>query len=298
MLPSIVSSLTHRDGVAPEVITPDDADAVAGLVEQAVRDGIASVVGLGGDGTQRAIASVLAGTEVPLGILPGGTGNILGGVLGVPGGLQAAIDALATAEPRAIDIGDVSLFTTDLASGAPPRRTITAIGCGIGFDARLMATTPSAHKARFGRMAYLYQAIRLASSIKPVPFRITVDGELYELDASVAMVTNIGDLVPGVIRPRLPALPDDGELDLFVVVARGVVSGVRGLADHLFRTDTGGDADSRTLRFRCTSARLESTPPEPIQVDGDPCGSGSLEVVVRPGALRVLVPPRTVSPGS
>ena len=52
----------------------------------------------------------------------------------------------------------------------------------------------------------------------------------------------------------------------------------------------GGDADSRTLRFRCHSARLESTPPEPIQVDGDPCGIGAIEVTVRPGALQVLAP--------
>ena len=137
------------------------------------------MVGLGGDGTQRAIAAVLAGTDVPLGILPGGTGNILGGVLGVPTGLQAAIAALATATPRAIDLGEVSLYTTDLEPGAPPRRTISAIGCGIGFDARLMATTPSDHKARFGRVAYLFQAIRLATTIKPVPYRITVDGEVH-----------------------------------------------------------------------------------------------------------------------
>ena len=128
--------------MVPDVVTPEDADAVARHVVAAVRQGVASVVGLGGDGTQRAIAAVLAGTDVPLGILPGGTGNILGGVLGVPTGLQAAIGSLATAQPRAIDIGDVSLYTTDLEPGAPPLRTITAIGCGMGFDARLMATTP------------------------------------------------------------------------------------------------------------------------------------------------------------
>ena len=131
-----------------------------------------------------------------------------------------------------------------------------------------------------------------------MPYRITVDGVLYELDASIAMITNIGDLVPGMIRPRLPALPDDGQLDLFVVAAGSAIEGIRGLADHLFRTQTGGDADSRTLRFRCTSARLESTPPEPIQVDGDHCGSGAIEVVVRPGALRILVPGTATAPGS
>ncbi len=290
MLPTIVSMLARRDGAPPEVVVPDSADAVDRHVQAALQHGVAAVVGLGGDGTQRGIAAVLAGTGVPLGILPGGTGNILGGVLGIPKGMDAAIAALATARPRAIDLGDVALETTDLAPGEPPRHTICAIGCGIGFDARLMSSTEAHHKARFGRYAYLFQAIRLASRIEAVPFRITVDDRLIELDASVAMVTNVGDLVPGVIRPRLAALPDDGLLDLFVVAASGVVEGLRGLTNQLLRTTTGGDARSRTLRFRCHRARLESTPPEPIQVDGDPCGIGAIDVSVRPGALQVLVP--------
>ncbi|MCY7418095.1 MAG: hypothetical protein LH650_06285 [Chloroflexi bacterium] len=182
----------------------------------------------------------------------------------------------------------MTLYTTDLARGAAPQRTICAIG--IGFDARLMSTTDSDQKARLGRCAYFLQAVRLAARIPAVPYRITIDGRVIELDASIAMVTNVGDLIPGLLRPRLPAVPDDGQLDVFVVAARGVVEGIRGLTDQLMRTTMGGDADSRTLRFRCRSARLESTPPEPIQVDGDPCGSGAIEVEVRPGALEVLVP--------
>jgi diacylglycerol kinase family enzyme len=167
---------------------------------------------------------------------------------------------------------------------------VSAIGCGIGFDARLMATTHPASKARWGRIAYLLQAVTLARSIDVVPYHLVIDGRPIEVDASVAMVTNMGEMVPGVVRPRFPAVPDDGLLDVFVVGARDALEGIRGLADQLLRTGTGGGPGSRTLRFRCHSARLDSTPPEPIQVDGDAWGLGALEVVVRPGALRVLVP--------
>jgi diacylglycerol kinase family enzyme len=104
------------------------------------------------------------------------------------------------------------------------------------------------------------------------------------------MITNMGDMVPGVIRPRFPAIPDDGLLDVFVVGARHALEAIAGLADQLLRTGTGGGPGSRTLRFRCHSARLASTPPEPIQVDGDPWGEGAIEAVVRPGALVMLVP--------
>ncbi len=286
-------SLAARDGRAPDVVTPGDADATASLLRDLLardREALASVVVLGGDGTVRAAGAVLAGTGVPLGILPGGTGNILAGVLGIPGRLEQAALSLRTARARDIDLADVVIEDADRPPGAPPLRTVSAIGCGIGFDARLMATTAGESKARWGRVAYLFQAVTLARSIGTVPYHLVIDGRPIETEASIAMVTNMGDMVPGLVRPRLPAIPDDGLLDVFVVGARDALEGLRGLADQLLRTGTGGGPGSRTLRFRCRSARLDSTPPEPIQVDGDPCGSGAIEVTIRPGALRVLVP--------
>lgn len=295
ILAGAVAALTERDGSSPEVVTPGEADATEALVGEALatdRAGLASVVVLGGDGTVRAVAASLAGTGVPLGILPGGTGNILAGVLGIPS-LDRAAEALRVARPRDIDLADVVIEDADRAPGAPPVRTISAIGCGIGFDARLMATTKGESKARWGRIAYLFQAVQLARTIETVPYHLVIDGRAIETDASIAMITNMGDMVPGLVRPRFPAIPDDGLLDVFVVGAKHALEGIRGLADQLLRTDTGGGPGSRTLRFRCHSARLASTPPEPIQVDGDPWGMGAIEATIRPGALRVLVP----SPG-
>ena len=145
-------------------------------------------------------------------------------------------------------------------------------------------------KQRLGRSAYFVQAVRLASSIATVPYRISVDDEVFEIDASIAMITNMGELLPGA-GPRLPIVPDDGLLDLFVLGARGPIGGVRGLLDHLRRSEVGANAGAGTLRLRGRRIRLESTPAEPMQVDGDAVGTGALEAVVRPGALLVLVPP-------
>jgi diacylglycerol kinase family enzyme len=294
VLEAAVAALTDRDGAAPEVVTPDDAEATEALLRDALAGDasrIASVVAFGGDGTARAVGASLEGSGVPLGILPGGTGNILAGVLGIPRSLEQAAALLRVARPRDIDLADVVIEHADRAPGSPPVRTVSAIGCGIGFDARLMATTHGASKARWGRVAYLFQAVRLASSVGTVPYRLVIDGRVIETHASIAMVNNMGDMVPGLVRPRFPAIPDDGLLDVFVVGARDALEGIRGLADQLLRTGTGGGPGSRTLRFRCHSARLESTPPEPIQVDGDPWGEGALEATIRAGALRVLVPP-------
>jgi diacylglycerol kinase family enzyme len=153
-----------------------------------------------------------------------------------------------------------------------------------------MATTPPDLKRRFGRSAYFAQAIRLALDIEAVPHRISVDGQVIETDASIALVTNMGELVPGVVGPRLPIVPDDGLLDLIVVGARGPIHGMKGLIDQLFRTHLGGGSGSDSLRVRGKVIEIEADRPEPLQVDGDHVGWGSLTARVMPGALDVLVP--------
>jgi diacylglycerol kinase family enzyme len=107
------------------------------------------------------------------------------------------------------------------------------------------------------------------------------------------MATNLGQLIPGLLAPRLPIVPDDGLLDVIVVGARGPVHGVRGLADQLWRTSLGAASGSDTLRARGRVVRIESDVLEPLQVDGDHLGWGSLEASVLEGALRILVPART-----
>ncbi len=284
--------LVHRDGVEPEIVIPPDAASSIEVVCQAVAAGVDLVVGAGGDGTLKDVAQALAGTGVPMGMVPGGTGNVLAGVLGVPGSLEGAVALLSHGVPRTIDLGDVRV-ELDAGDGTPPevRQMTFMVGAGIGFDARVMQSTSPGLKKRLGRSAYLVQAAWLATHIGAVPYRVTVDGETIELDGSIALVTNFAELVPGFIRTRLPVVPDDGLFDVFVAGARNPVAGVRGLVDHLVRTDLGHDEGAGTLRMRGRRVRLEALPHEPLQVDGDPLGPGTLEATIRPGALRVLVQP-------
>jgi diacylglycerol kinase family enzyme len=313
LIEELRGALTRRDGAPPEIVETTAQSQTRPMVETALAAGASAIVGVGGDGTLREIAASLAGTGVPLGIVPAGTGNLLAGIVGIPGSVSAAVAALEKSGPRTIDLGAVTLrLVPEPAAGAEPalipepaagaepdgpdaappheEEAVFAIGCGAGFDARVMATTPHDLKRRLGRMAYFAQALRLAAAIDVVPYRLTVDGETIEIDASIALVTNMGELVPGAIGPRLPIEPDDGLLDLIVVGARGPVSGVRGLADQLLRTSLGGSSGSQSLRLRCRSVQVEADRPEPLQVDGDPVGWGSLEARVMPGALAVLVP--------
>ncbi len=281
--------LTRRDGTAPRIVETRVQDETRPAVDAALAEGVGmvgGVGGVGGVGTLRDTAASLSGTGVPLGVVPAGTANQLASVLGVPLSMEEAAVALETARPRTIDLGEVTLRLT----GEPESTTIMTIGCGAGLDARIMATTPPGWKQRVGRWAYLVQGLKLVARLDVAPYRLTLDGRTIETDASIALVGNMGRLLPGILDLRLPIVPDDGLLDLIVVGARGPIRGIRVLADQLRRTSLGGGSGSDSLRLRGREITIEGGSPLPLEVDGDYVGEGSLLVRVMPGALDVMVP--------
>ena len=143
-------AVARRDGVAPRVVVTGTEADTRPAVEAALAQGVRAVIGVGGDGTLRDIAELLLGSGVPLGIVAAGTGNQLAAVLGLPLTAASAAAALVGARTRTIDLGEVTLRLVD----APEWRSVFTIGCGAGFDARLMATTPRRLEAahRQGRL--------------------------------------------------------------------------------------------------------------------------------------------------
>ena len=282
----LVAVLSERDDAVPRFAETAAVEEVGPLVTEALDAGVASVVGVGGDGTMRDIATVVAGTDVPLGIIPAGTGNQVAAVLGIPRSPLEAADALERAVLRTVDLGDV---TVEL-EGEPATESTFIIGCGAGFDAELMSTTPSGLKRRLGAAAYFAQAARLALRLSATPCRVTIDDELIETAATAVLIGNMGQLVPGRLDLRLPIDPADGLLDLIVVGASNLLAGARGLADQLRRTELGGSSGDASLRRRGRTIRVEPERPMALEIDGDYVGRGALEARLRPGALQVLTP--------
>lgn len=277
--------LQERDGVVPTIVETASPDDVRPLVAKALVDGVASVIGVGGDGTLRDIAAVLAGTDVPLGVVPAGTGNQVAAALGIPRSPLEATDMLEAAAERTIDLGEVTTEVDGVST-----TSVFLIGCGAGFDAELMATTPARLKHRLGTLAYFVQAARLALGLSATPSRVTVDDDSFETGATIVLIGNMGHLVPGRLDLRRPLDPYDGLLELILVGAPNPVAGLRGLVDQLRRTEFGGGADDPSVRLRGRTIALEPAEPMPLEVDGDYVGEGSLRARVIPGGLRVLVP--------
>lgn len=281
-----VEVLGRRDGTAPRLVETAAAAEVRPLVREAMASSVAAVIGVGGDGTVRDIAAELAGSGIPLGIVPAGTGNQVASVLAIPRTPAAAIDALESARATRIDLGEVTVGQGT--SGAS--RTTFVLGCGAGFDAELMATTSASLKRRVGAAAYFVQAARLALRLSATPVRVTLDGEVMDTTAAAALIGNMGQLVPGRLGLRLPIDPADGLLDLFLVRGRDPLDGLLGLTDQVRRSELGGSAGDRSIRLRGRAIAIEPQEPMPLEVDGDHVSGHSLSARVLPGALQVLVP--------
>lgn len=256
--------------------TPDDPGT--GPASQAVEAGAALVVVVGGDGTVRACAEMLARTDVPMAIIPAGSANLTARALGIPSRLGAALEVAFHGRNRRIDLGD--------ADGA----VFTAMA-GIGLDAAVVAAAHRVAKRLAGWSAYAVAATGQLFR-QPVTFTMQLDdGEPMTRRAHCVTVGNSGGLPGGF--PIMPdATLDDGLLDVLVLAPRGPL----GWADVGYRVAVGSRRDDAALeRFRARLVEVRAVAPAvalPRQVDGELIGpSTTLAVRVLPGALLVKVPP-------
>jgi diacylglycerol kinase (ATP) len=246
---------------------------------RAVADGADLVMVWGGDGTMIGVAAALEGTGVPLGILPGGTGNLLARNLGIPLDLADAAAVAFTGDDRTIDLLDVAL-------GRGERR-VSAVMSGAGWDAEMMAA-PEARKRRLGWGAYAIEGV-LGLRSKPMSLRISVDGgPEHRLAGRTVLVANVGMLVAGLMLVP-EARPDDGLLDVLVIDPTSPADWIRTTAGIITRT--GRDTDPSRVRFRGSEVAISTGHVRKRQIDGDLVTPGSgLNVRVLPRALVIRVP--------
>jgi diacylglycerol kinase (ATP) len=271
-----------REGIACDVVETR-APGHAAEVARARRYAKSPIFTLGGDGTAMEVIGALAGSETPVGILPGGTGNLLARTLGVPLRIRRAVPILLHGDEARIDLGVVAAG----ADRAVGRRF--AFATGVGIDAAMIEGTPRWLKRRIGVAAYALTASRALLRRELFPTRITADGEVLERNAAAVMVANFGAVMNEMIMLGPGICHDDGLLDLCVFSPGSLRDSIRVLW-RLFRKDFR--TDPCLLYRRGSTFRIETTPPRAAQADGELLGSTPLEVTVEPLAARLLVPKR------
>jgi YegS/Rv2252/BmrU family lipid kinase len=260
---------------------PGDARRIA---SDAVNDGVDVVAVFGGDGTTMQAAAALVGTETILGVLPGGTGNLLAGNLRLPVNPVRAAAAMVRGTPKRLDLGRMQ---------RPDGEHYFAVACGAGLDARVMTETTSSQKHRWGMMAYWATTARLLPDIKSVPFHITIDGQEHEAEAAMLLVANCGEVIPRLIRLGSGISPHDGLLDLVVLRSNSLGQTVKAAWNFLRDTPGvyGDDVLVAYARGKKIEVRmLDGGAEQPVQLDGEAGGQTPFSVEVVPGAVAIMMP--------
>ena len=235
---------------------------------------------LGGDGTAMEVAGALAGSNIPIGVLAGGTGNLLGRALGIPRRVKRAVPALLNGDVRRIDLGVVLGHRF-------------AVAAGVGIDAAMVEETPRWMKRRLGVLAYTLIATKAA--LRGVLLRrfflarIEVDGEVIERQASAVLFANFGAILENRIAFGPDIAVDDGMLDCCIFSPRHLGDALR-IMWRVTRQDFRPDPS--ILYRKATRFRITTVPVLTLQADGELLGPTPAEITVEPLAARLLVPRR------
>jgi YegS/Rv2252/BmrU family lipid kinase len=254
-------------------------DTGHGMAHEAAVSGADVVMAVGGDGTIRAVCEELAGTGIPVGIVPAGTGNLLARNLGIPLYLRAAVDVALNGQDRAIDLVNVS--------GDAMEDATFLVMAGMGFDAAIMEGVNEDIKAKVGWLAYVWSALK-SLMFPAVRVEVSVDGgDFTRHRARTIVVGNVGYLQAGM--PLLPdATIDDGKLDVVLLYPRRFLSWVP-LAARVLTKNPRTDETITRMSGRTIVVRAHTDTPR--QLDGDVIAPGrEIRAECLHGRLLVRVP--------
>jgi diacylglycerol kinase (ATP) len=243
------------------------------LSERAV--GCEAVIAIGGDGTVADAATAVDEADIPLGIVPAGSTNVVARSFGIPTNPSEAAKLIFN-HPRTVRV-DVGLCNG---------RRFLHMG-GAGFDSRMFESTNRMLKKRLGWFAYLQGASKTILA-PPARFTVTVDDTASVVCQSPLVLVANG---ASVIAPSVIVHPairyDDGCLDVVIFTATHAAQ----IASTLGRFMTRSLEKSRyTVHLQGREIQLHADPPIPLQLDGDVIGLTPARFSILPLALEIIVP--------
>ncbi len=263
----------RRRGWLVELTTTNYAGHASELAREAVVDGCDLVVAAGGDGTVNEVINGLACSATALAVLPLGTGNVWVRELHLPLDPVEVAEILLQGVFRQLDLGQAG-------------ERYFLLMAGIGFDAHVARKVDPGEKRRFGLVAYVVKALRLARQVRGTPVRLVLDGRPVRGRALMIVVGN-SRLYGGFLQIAHHASPVDGLLDVVIIKGGDMrVAPLHLLSIFLRQHHFNPDLDY----YRARELSIDSMVPLDVQVDGDTIGHTPLRLRVVPGALRALLP--------
>jgi len=258
---------------------PGDATTFA---REAVARGYDAALAAGGDGTISEVVNGLAGTEVALGVLPIGTGNVWAREMGLPlwgiihrHFLEEAATALMEGQRRQVDVGRAG-------------QHYFLLWAGVGLDAKVTEVMEPRTRAqkRWGALAYAVAVAAVTRDFEGTLATITIDDQVLHEQVIVVLISNV-QLYGGMLRLTPQAQLDDGLFDVCIFKGHDWTSTL----GHATAILTGQYLNGPEVAYyRGQRVVVETAIPLPVQLDGDPIAVTPIELEVVPKALTIIIP--------
>jgi diacylglycerol kinase (ATP) len=284
--------LLDARGITVDSIATTGPGHAGEIAQRALDRGADLILVAGGDGTINEAVNGMVNSDVPLGILPAGTANVLANELGIGQSMERAAEVLVRSSKERVALG---LISSEIGSGRQDLRRHFLLMAGAGLDAEIVHNLNQRMKEAFGKVAYWIGGFSKVGRRIP-EFTVLADGREYR--ASFALLSRVrnygGDLE---IAPTISLLDDEFEMVLF----EGESS--LGFLKYMLAVVVRQQQTMRGITILRTRQAEFSAPADSkihLQVDGEYAGLAPARVEIVPNALTLLVPPgfRTRRPAS
>lgn len=266
----VVAGLQQR-GVAAELFeTAARGDAFTRL--RSLEEGIDLIVSVGGDGTLREVLEGLVDTEIPVGILPFGTANVVAAQLGLPRDVHHHVEILLRKRTTRIDAARVNGHLSVLVTG-------------VGFDGLAVKDVEEHRRGPITKLSYVSAVLRTLGAYRPPRLRVELDDRRLPGEYGLVMIGNTQHY-GGILHLAEETRIDDGRFEVYLFPEGTRLELFRALVRGVFRRLPGGAVTMHQAR----RVRVESDEPVPYQVDGDLGGTTPVELEVAPNQYRLVIP--------
>jgi YegS/Rv2252/BmrU family lipid kinase len=266
-----INKVFHQHGIDWQVsITKKFGDATR-LAKRAITDGVDLIAGYGGDGTQMEIANAVMGTDTPMAILPGGTGNAMSFELRVPRNLKPAVELICQSNrTQKIDLARIGeqYFMLRAYSGIEESEK-----------------TSRDDKDRYGNLAYILDTIRGLKNPPHAKYRLTIDDKEIELEGLTCLVLNSGSLGGIDFKATKRVSVSDGLIDVFIV--KKDFPSITALASYLLDI---GESRIGIYHWQGKKVHVEADPPQTTWIDGELFGPTPYTINIIPRGVSIVVP--------
>lgn len=267
----IINQVFKEAGVDWELLITKEIGDGGRLAHEAVQAGFNIVAAYGGDGTIADVAGGLVGTDVPLGILPGGTTNAVATSLYIPRDLRAACALLVDSDSviKRIDVGKIN-----------DHSFLQMVG--VGTEAHLYEIADRTLKDRLGFLAYGVAAVQALHAPSMATYTIQIDEQSVTTDGYTCLLGlggNVNFPLFGITNLK------SGSIEVGLLRKPGLISII-----NLYSSISGiGSDEGSIMRWQGQKIRIDADPPQRIQADGEVLGMTPITCAIQPAAVGVLV---------